>query len=443
MSLAIAAHLSVDRVDNALLNALSTEAMLALFLNTHPKIANALVYDGKHFTGAWPNWPDQLKKDLADRWATMVAWYGQGMPSPDPPSFTDPIPKVAGDPSQDFGFVMPAERGRHMYLSHVANGLALEMTARVPWSITTYSAKHLADLFSTELWIIYLEPPATTVEGYYFEEGVSPATPAHVMRFFTSNNLIGTDARDTVARLFGWCRILIHWQGTNQADEHAYWGPDVPPIPASMLINGTNFTGGPQPVFGHYTDGCSGTTEFMKSVLRAINIPVELGTPPCGHVMPLFPTIHRALSHGDDPYNVEVRFTAFDGWPVPALEEFLITIDRWNEWFDPSIDPNVSITNVGRRMGELAVQYQSDFLLYWYCHDTAAGVDHASGHVYAALKTFYTLSDLEALHLWEKLAAKAAATDYCVSPSARQPPPPPTIARVRAEPQRRPRPLTS
>lgn len=134
------------------------------------------------------------------------------MPSPDPPSFTDPITRITGGPSQNYDrFMMPAERGRHMYLSHAANGLALETTGRLPWSIAAYSAPHLADLFTCEYWLIYITPPDATVEGCYYENLMSPATPAHVLRFFTSNNLIGASALDTVARLVGWCRILIYY----------------------------------------------------------------------------------------------------------------------------------------------------------------------------------------------------------------------------------------
>lgn len=55
-----------------MLNALSPEAMLCIWLGAHPKVANALYYDRKHFHGTWPQWPDALKKDLADRWAAMV-----------------------------------------------------------------------------------------------------------------------------------------------------------------------------------------------------------------------------------------------------------------------------------------------------------------------------------------------------------------------------------
>ena len=433
MPIAISAHLSVERVDNSIINALSPESMLSLWLGSHPKVADALYYRGKNYSGAWPTWPDGLRKDLADRWAAMVDWYGAGMPSPDPPSFQDPIPRVNGDPSQNYdGFMMPAARGRHMYLAHVANGLALEMTGRVPWSIAGYSAEHLADLFSPVYWINYKEPPYVTIEGYYYENLMTPATPAHVMRFFTANDLVGTSALDTVARLVGWCRILWHYFTTQSGvdpDVHAFWGPDAPPIPASMMIDGTYFTGYDPPQFGHYTYGCAGTAEFMKSVLRALNIPVEVRVPPCGHTMPVFPTIHRALSHGDDPYDSIWDVTAFDGWPVPGPDELLITEHKYNEWFDPALDPAVMINNVARRPAELAIKYQSDALLDRYCQDTAAGLDHASGQVYDTLKTYYTVSELESRHLWHKLKTKAEATNYCGSGPASARPRRPTVAR--------------
>ena len=419
MPLAFAKHLSIERVEDAVLNAISPESMLSIWLNAHPKVADALYFRGKDYAGIWPDWPDGLRKDLADRWQAMVTWCGAGMPSPDPPSFTDPIPRVAGDPSQNYdGFMMPAGRGRRMHLSHMANGLALEMTGRVPWSIATYSDEHLDDLFSPTYWFRYSEPPDVTIEGYYYEDLMTPATPAHVMRFFTANDLIGTSALDTVARLVGWCRILKHYFTTTAGqdpDVHAFWGPDAPPIPASMVIDGTHFTGYDPPQFGHYTYGCAGTAEFMKSVLRALNIPVEIRVPPCGHTMPVFPTIHRALSHGDDPYNSLWTVSPFDGWPVPGPDELLITEHKYNQWFDPTLDPYVMINNVGRRPAELAIKYQSDDLLDLYCQDTAAGLDHASGQVCETLKDFYTVSELENRHLWHKLAAKAAATNYCGS----------------------------
>lgn len=416
----IESYLSADRVRATKVQGVSPALVLNTWLNDHPKVAKSLWYIGPHFSGTWPTWPDGLKNDLASRWVEMVRWYGEGMPDPAPASFPDPIPvQPAGEPTWGWGQVMSKEHGRQVYMSHVANGLALELTGKLPWSVTDYTQAHLEDLFSCEYWLEYLKPtdaPDVAVEGYYSAELVSATTPAHAMRFFTSNNLIGPDATNTVARLFGWCRILLHYEGRDGSypDPHDWWGPNTPPVPARLMIKGSNYTLVDPPEFGHYTMACGGTSAFMRSVLRAVNIPVEVERP-AGHQMPIFPTIKRALSHGDDPYFTVGFVSEYPGWPVPTLEEYLITMDQWHAWFDPSVDPAVMLSNVSRRPVEVAVQYQSDVLLARYCDDTAANLDHASGQVYAMLSPFYTLAELEAMRLWDKLAAKAEAVNVCAT----------------------------
>jgi hypothetical protein len=56
----------------------------------------------------------------------------------------------------------------------------------------------------------------------------------------------------------------------------------------------------------HRTAGCWGTVGFMRSVLRAANIPVVREA--CGgHACVGFPTEGLHMSHGDDPYNMLVK----------------------------------------------------------------------------------------------------------------------------------------
>ena len=64
----------------------------------------------------------------------------------------------------------------------------------------------------------------------------------------------------------------------------------------------------------------------------------------------------------------------------------------------------------------LAVQYQtSNWLLYRYCDDLANNRDHASGRVYnETFNTIYTVTDLEELGLWDRLAV-AITTLGCPS----------------------------
>ena len=414
-------YLSAHRVSNSILTLVNPDLILAAWLKEHPKVAKAIVFHGEHYDGDWTTWPDWLRTMLNDQFAVMLPWYGQHMPQPNPAPFPDPIPReIAGEWQYGFGLIMGKTRGEHVYLSYVANALAAEMTGAFPWSITGYSSDHLKLLFDMgQSAMYYAGPQTTTHPGYYFGDSSSRATPAHVVRFLKANNLVGVDARDTVARLFGWARILIHWYTEvpgQPPDATAFWGPDAPPIPVSMLMNGSTYTGPSGPKPGRYTMGCSGTSDFFRSVLRAVNIPVEVRYTPCQHATPVFPTIHRALSHGDDPYDGLGAVTSFPGWPVPTLEEYLITTSQWDQWFGPGIDSDTCLKNVGRHIADLAIKYQSDYLLTRYCQDAAANVDHASGKVFEILGYFYTLVDLEAMHLWDKLAAKAAATGFCNQP---------------------------
>jgi hypothetical protein len=184
------------------------------------------------------------------------------------------------------------------------------------------------------------------------------------------------------------------------------------------LIDGTTYTGklvSPPKTFGHFTIGCSGTTQFMRSVLRAVNIPVEARFGG-NHHMPFFPTVDRGLSHGDDPYNWRGDVTPFPGWPVPAKQEYLITGAQWDQWFGPGVAAATAASNVGRHIADLAIKYQSDHLLKLYCEDAKAQVSHANSKVFQDLKLFYTLAQLEAKQLWQKLEVKATGTGFCNQP---------------------------
>ena len=45
--------------------------------------------------------------------------------------------------------------------------------------------------------------------------------------------------------------------------------------------------------------------------------------------------------------------------------------------------------------------------------DIAGGLSHAQGAVYEHFASWYTVADLEALGLWESLAAKAELLGFC------------------------------
>lgn len=412
--------LSASRVSDHCRNQSTIAAVLKCWLAEHPNVESELYFYSPSFPSVpltWSDWPATLRKQLAHQVSRFLWWYADGAPSRFPLSFKTPLPKdPPGDPLIFGGLVMDEARATNVYFGHVANSLALELAGVLPWSVTTYTPDALRRLFDWNDLLQYRGPGDANQPGYYLMNQSSPATPGFVFRFFKTQQLLGADAVDTVARLFAWCRILIHYYGVSGVypDPTQFWGPDAPPVPVSMVINGSNYTGGGASTFGHYTMACAGTSEFFKSVLRIVNIPTEVRYDKgAGHAMPYFSTIDRALSHGDDPYDALGAVTAFDGWPVPEPSEYLITGEQWEQWFGANVDADTSKHNVGRRPAEIGVEYLSDWLLKAYCDDLASNATHADGKVAESLSYSYSLAELEAMQLWDKLAAKAAATGYC------------------------------
>ncbi len=56
---------------------------------------------------------------------------------------------------------------------------------------------------------------------------------------------------------------------------------------------------------------------------------------------------------------------------------------------------------------EVSVWYPGDHIVGKYCADVLNGKDHASGSVYETYSVYYTVAQLEAKNLWERLAAAA------------------------------------
>lgn len=415
------AFLSPQRVSKNCLKLPNINAILDCWLTEHPEVSKLISWAAPDSSQVyWKDWPVVLKDRLHHHFGEMVAWYGNEMPINCPAPFPMPLPKtLPGDPLAGGGLKMMESTALNVYLSHIGNSLAAELTGAFSWSVTNYTPAQLRLLFEYSDLLAYHSASLTSHPGYYFQCTTSPATPGFVVSFFKKHSLIGADAVDTVGRLFGWAGSLGHFFGEPGYPHPNYpffWGPESPPIPVSKIIEGTFYTGMLKfdpPWFSHWTAGCGGTTQFMKSVLHAMNIPVEARTALCQHQMPFFPTIDRALSHADDPYSGLAKVTPFPGWPVPSKQEYLITGAQWNQWFGLGVDYATSESNIGRRVVDLAIQYQSDGLLKLYCKDLASQASHADGKVFGALSSFYTLAELEAKQLWQKLDAKASATGFC------------------------------
>jgi hypothetical protein len=147
-------------------------------------------------------------------------------------------------------------------------------------------------------------------------------------------------------------------------------------------------------------------------LLRAVNIPVQY-TQGAGHATPHFSGEGMYLSHGDDIYAVLMRIRT-GGEPIPS-HELAISQAQSDAWFGPSVPPLDTWNNVGRRVRELAVDYLPDALLNWRCQDIQSGATHAESLVYksSGLILNYSVEELDALTLWERLDVKIAKLGGC------------------------------
>ena len=296
------------------------------------------------------------------------------------------------------------------YFASIAWSLALEMQRTVQWSILNDTADELAVLFDSRQ-MFQLVAPAKGAKGpaiYEINSVVSgsslPAAPEVSVAFIRRHSLFGANELGTVGRLLTWCEGLSHFSGNDMAaNMRAQWHYDGFP-PESRIISGTSFDDGKgkkADKVQHFTAGCHGTTGFLRSVLRSINIPVE-NVHAAGHSLPYFPTLNMCLTHGDDIYNLLYRTAQ------PALLPKTLFIDpvRYDQLFGPKVSANDIKANVGIRTRELALEHLPLSLLNYYLEDQRQKKSHADGAVAKEFAHDKTVPQLEALNLWSRMDAR-------------------------------------
>lgn len=373
---------------------------LTAWLNAHPKVAQALVWEDMSGAHSWAAWSDSRKAEL--RGAFDLAWIRSSISVPDVP----PNQAVLADGDHSTT-VLSANDAWAYFKASVAQSLAAEIGQQLPWSLLGYAADVLAQLFDGREMFRWSLSPA----GYRIDSGhghVVPAPPSGIYEFLGANDLIGHTRLETLGRVLNWCRMnLVHFTGgttaANMEDQWQYRG--YPPL--TRVIEGTVQTSHPEFGLRRRTAGCWGTTGVLRALLRVVNIPVKLVTN-AGHAQPWFMTEGRYLSHGDDPYNALSKSTP----PFPAAE-LLIDQAKFDAWFGPGVSSTGKQNNVGRRTRELAIVHLPDYLLHAHCGDLAAGLGHAAGQVFEIFSRNYTVAQLEAEHLWERMDAKIASFGGC------------------------------
>lgn len=373
---------------------------VSAWLSAHPGIANSIVWRDASGAHAWASWGAGQKAELQGAF-DLARNRGSIAVANVPPNQA-----TLGDNDFATTILAPADAWAY-YKASVAQALAAEIGQQLLWSLVGYSGAQLAELFDSSEMFSWSSSPA----GYQIDSmhgHIVPAPPARSYEFLGLNDLIGTTPLDTIARVLDWCRAnLVHFTGgttaANMEDQWQYRG--FPPM--TRVIDGTVQTS--QPGFGmrHRTAGCWGTTGFLRVLLRAVNVPVKLVTNG-GHAQPWFMAESRYLSHGDDPYNALSKATP----PIPAAE---LTIDqaKFDAWFGAGVSNTDKGNNIGRRPVELALVYLPNYLLHAYCGDMAGGKGHGNGQVFDIFSRNYTVAQLEAEHLWEKMDAKIASFGGC------------------------------
>lgn len=377
---------------------------LAAFLEAHPTVSNAIICQFPNVTLNYKDWTPAEKNYLRDAFAK--AWRGEpsGLPDPLPNAFT-----LRDDERVRQG--LSEQDALQLYFTNIAWSLAFEMQRTVPWSILEYTPDELAVLFDSRQMFQLVVPPKGTKGPAIYEisnivSGNSlPAPPEVSIAFIRRHQFFGANQLGTVSHLLGWCQGLSHFTGNDlTANMRTQWHYNGFP-PESRVISGTIYDDGkgkPSNVINHFTAGCHGTTGFLRSVLRSINIPVE-NVHAAGHSLPYFPTLDMCMTHGDDPYNMLFRTMQ------PALAPNFLLIDpaHYEQLFGAKVSAKDAATHVGGRTRELALEHLPLQLLNHYLDDQNHGKNHADGEVAKEFRE-QSVPQLEALNLWSRMDARIA-----------------------------------
>ncbi len=407
--------------------------VLTCWLNKHTAVRDSIVWQNANLSAnsvtdvKYTQWTAAQKADLNAAFYHAWQWMRGGLQSFGGAVLTDPpanqLPQLDDAPAQT---ALTTDAAWNLYVNTVAQSLAVEIGGFVPWSVADYSAlelevlfhsKHMFEAGWTSWWV--------NSEGYlpFFGymmgvESVIPAPPTANFRFLVDQNIVRDNHLSTVEHLIDWSRYhLVHimgWDDHSVKAAEGWWGYRGN-SPASRVLAGTisSPVSLEWPKLPHnWVNGCHGVVTLYQQLLRAINIPVDYKVE-FGHAMPVWWTIGKSLSHGDD---VELVPPALHTFPkLPKAKEYPITTTQFFDWF---VGPEQDSLNVGRRSYELFIKYPDEAMLTKYCYDVANGLSHADGTVLASLQgssllQLFPLPTLEAMGYWNNLATEAAQFGFC------------------------------
>ena len=400
---------------------------LDTWLHDHPAVALHLLWSDAQGARTYSAWPTAMKERLWQYFDLIRS--GQSPSLPDPPR--NAWNYGPGDDPLAVHTLLTPEDALNLYLSTVAHSLVVDMDRRVPWSLDDLNETELEALFcSTSLFWWNARQQGFEIVSLRHGWAV-PAPPQVGWEFLRSQGLLRSTRLETITALVGWCKGLSHFAGGTMMDNfEAFWGYRGD-MPVSRALAGTRYAGSEFSSYPgydqvrHYTAGCHGTVGLLINVLRSANIPAAYrlaGDAQVGHATIIFLSEDRALTHGDDPYSqLCVK--------VPP-EDLLLDLPTYNAWLGPlASNP---LPNVGRQALVAGLRYLSPMLLRTYEKDKANGVSHANGEVFGIFRNAFSLQELEASRLWERMDAELAngsGSSPLINPNppttvAASPPPP-------------------
>jgi hypothetical protein len=359
------------------------------WLSSHPRVRDAMI---SPTSGRYDNWPFQKKIELSEIFSSIRDKRSLNI--------CDPLPNIHSlEDDKDFTTVLSEDHAWLIYLAYIAHSLVVEIDNWTPWSVDSYDNDSLAILFDGRRW---LQSSHGGIELVDDMRRIVPAPPDYVFNFLTNNNLIAENQLQTIGRVLEWCgQNMFHYYGPYILEDHWHYR-GAPPL--SRVIEGTPHIKYPEDGIHHFTAGCWGTSCFLHTVLRVINIPatyVRGGN----HALPYFPSENLYLSHGDDPY---FGLSRLQWAPEFQILDLLIDHSKYEEWFGNHVPFEEQNRNVGRRPKELLIEYLPNNLLRDHKRDLRYGSSYEDSAVYGNFKGIYTVAELERIGLWTRIEEKIA-----------------------------------
>ncbi|HTX61870.1 MAG TPA: hypothetical protein VMC48_06130 [Methanobacterium sp.] len=379
------------------------------YLNDNSVVADAIIWRGEDGVKPYNQWPKEDKLLVSHLfWEDLL----------DLSSRLEETPPCTVNLDEDGDIIStdlkPADAWKY-YIHYVSHTLRVELDRLVHWSILRYNQRQMEYLLDSRTLFEY----AGSREVYsifkrhdsLFNHGsTTPGDPLKTYDFLDKEKLVGITRWGTIGLVLGWCRDnLCHFKDGNTPKNHQdHWQYEGYP-PVQRIISGTKH---PDLGFHHFTAGCWGTTGFLRTVLRTINIPVLLEEQ-CGHALPhfVYSSSHEFyLSHGDDPYN-KLYKTSTPKFPPLDL---IINHYKYDKWFDKDLPQETVCNNVGRHAIELAVEYLPTAVLEIYCKDQMEGIKPEDGRLYnEVFKNHISLKEMYEFGFWGRLRYKVGKLGGC------------------------------